>query len=200
MSILKKINSGVVLFLIAIMLFSCNLEDFNLNKLADPSDIVPNVYAPLGYGTFKVSDLVTAAVPDAFPITPGGLPLVPVVISKSGTSFRNAAVDSVYLITHITNGTPTDMEFVLSFLSTPAGPAIGKTFSSGVVSAGAKDYLVQFALGPLDRDNLMNSTDIGLNFTLTSTTGTITYGATKTKSFIIWISFYAPVKIWELTK
>ena len=56
MQLIRRFISVVVLLFAAIMLFSCNLDDFNLNKLADPIDIVPDVYAPLAYGTFKVKD------------------------------------------------------------------------------------------------------------------------------------------------
>jgi len=196
----RRLNSGIVLFIMATMLSSCNLEDFNLNKLADPVDITPEVFAPLAYGKFKVQDLVTFVIPDTARIPPGvGLPLNPVSISKTGTAFRNTAVDSVYLILHITNESPVDIQLTLSFLSSLTGPAIGKTFTSAPVPAGIKDYRIQFDLGPTDQDNLVNCTHIGLDFTLLSPiTGTLTYGAAKSKSIMVKIAAYVPVQLWKL--
>ncbi|MCX6236839.1 MAG: hypothetical protein NTY07_04635, partial [Bacteroidia bacterium] len=121
MTIINRFITGIVFFFSAIMLFSCNLEDFNLKKLTNKEDIIPDVFAPLAYGTFKVSDLVTAAIPDGFPIPAAGMRLDSITLSKTGTSFRSAAIDSVYLITHFTNNTPCDMEFDLSFIDISTG-------------------------------------------------------------------------------
>lgn len=196
----RRLNTGIVLFILAVMLFSCNLEDFNMNKLADPVDIVPEVYAPLAYGTFKVDDLITAIIPDTFQIPLSGLALDLIAIDKTGTSFRNAAIDSIFLILHITNESPVDIQLTLGFLSSNTGPAIGKTFTSVPVPAGSKDYRIQFDLGPTDQDNLTNSTYIGLDITLISPiSGTHTFGEVKSKSVTVKIAAYAPVHLWKLT-
>ncbi len=201
MKITKRFISGIQLFFAAVTLFSCNLEDFNLNKLADPV-IVPEVFAPLAYGTFKVSDLAPAPAPTANAQIPaGGFNLDPVIISKSGTSFSSAAIDSVYLITHFTNATPCDMEFELSFLSSSNGPPIGKIHNSGKIPAYRPDFNIIpfFGLDRTDQDDLQNATYIKLNFKLfPSDTGNITYDAVKSKLFTVKISFYAPVNLQKL--
>lgn len=197
MGLIKRFISGIVLFSAALMMFSCNLEDFNLNKLSKTNDIVPDVFAPFAYGTFKVSDLVpTPAPPDNAQIPTIGINLDPVIISKLGTSFSSAAIDSVYLITHFTNDTPCDVEFELSFV-TASGIQIGKSFPSGIIAAGAKDFRIPlFGLSPVDQNNLEQATDIKLSFKLLPpTTGNITYGAVKSKQFSVKISFYAPVNL-----
>jgi len=198
MGLIKRFISGIVLFAAALMLFSCNLEDFNLNRLSRTNDVVPDVFAPLAYGTFKVSDLAPVpAPPDNAQIPAIGINLDPVIISKVGTSFSSAAIDSVYLITHFTNETPCDVEFELSFV-TASGIQIGKSFPSGKIAAGAKDFpiLPYFGLGLADQNNLEQATDIKLSFKLfPPTTGNITYGAVKSKQFSVKISFYAPVNL-----
>ncbi len=195
-----RLSSCILLITTAIFLFSCNLEDFNLKKLADPVDIVPEVFAPLAYGTFKVEDLAPVPVPgDNIAIPVGGINLLPVILTKTGTSFRSAAVDSVYLITHFTNETPCDMEFELSFTDA-AGIRIGYPYPSGKISAGAIDQNIQFPLGPTDQDFLQTDTNIKLTFRISSpgVANPILYGAVKSKSFTVKISFYAPVKLVKL--
>ena len=197
MGLIKRFISGIVLFSAALMMFSCNLEDFNLNKLSKTNDIVPDVFAPLAYGIFKVSDLAPVPAPlDNAQIPAFGINLDPLIISKLGTTFSSAAIDSVYLITHFTNETPCDVEFELSFV-TASGIQIGKSFPSGIIAVGAKDFRIPlFGLGPVDQNNLEQATDIKLSFKLLPpTTGNITYGAVKSKQFSVKISFYAPVNL-----
>lgn len=198
MTTINKFASGIILFSTAIFLFSCGLDDFNLNKLADPIEIVPEVYAPLAYGTYKVSDLSMSQPVDNYQIPSGGETLTPVLLDKTGTSFRTSAIDSVYLIIHFTNNTTADIQFDLHFFK--SGVQMGTTFSSGRIPPGAKDFLVKFPLNAADQDNLQNSTDISLNFTLLSPVSgpAITYGEVKEKSFTVKIAFYAPVHLNKL--
>lgn len=199
MAVIRFSILGLALLVAAILLFSCNLEDFNLKKLTNKEDIIPDIYAPLAYGTFKVSDLVTSPGPgDNSQIPLGGWTLNPIILSKTGTSFRNAAVDSVYLITHFTNNTPCEMSFDFSFIDA-TGLTIGNTFSSGVIPADVTDFRIQFDLGPLDQDNLGNATDLKLSINLASPTGkSIFYKDAKNKQFTINLSFYAPVNLRKL--
>ena len=199
MTIIRFSILGLALLIAAILLFSCNLEDFNLKKLTNKEDIIPDVYAPLAYGTFKVSDLVTSPGPgDNYQIPVSGVQLSPIILSKTGTSFRNAAIDSVYLITHYTNNTPCVMSFDFSFINS-TGLTIGKIFSSGVIPAGAVDFRIQFDLGPIDQDNLMNATDIKLSIKIASPAGSsILYKAAKNTLFTLNLSFYAPVNLRKL--
>jgi len=200
MKLVKHFISGFVLLFASIILFSCHLDDFNLNKLANPVDIIPEVYAPLVYGTFTVANLVPLPVPaNSTPIPIGGIEL-PLVVSKSGTSFSSAAIDSVYLITHISNNTPCAMEFDLSFLNSATGPSIGKIYSSGKIPANTPDFevLPLFGLDRTDQDNLQSATFIKLDFRLFPSTTPSTYGVVKLTSFAFNISFYAPVHIQKL--
>lgn len=204
MKIIKRFNFGVVLFSAAIILFSCNLEDFNLKKLADPTYIAPDLFAPLAYGTFRVDSLVNGIIPDSYtiPLAPTGFALDPFSMDKTGTSFRSSAIDSVYLITHFTNDTPVDIEFQLSFFDKTTNARLGGPFNSGTIPAGAKDFLCKpfIGLGPADQDKLQNSNDIRLSFTLFSpaTGAPVSYGSAKGKSFTIKIAFHAPVQLWKL--
>lgn len=200
MKLLKHSISGFVLLFASIVLFSCNLEDFNLNKLSKTNNLIPDVFAPFAYGTFKVSDLAPTPAPlDNDQIPASGINLDPIIISKVGTSFSSVAIDSVYLITHFTNETLCDMEFELSFV-TASGIQIGKSYNSGIITSGAKDFRIPFFdLGRVDQNNLAKATDIKLSFKLfPSILGNTTYGLVKSKQFSVKLSFYAPVDLQKL--
>ena len=200
MAVIRFSILGFALLIAAILLFSCNLEDFNLKKLTNKEDIIPKVYAPLAYGKFKVSDLVTSPPKDNSSIPAVlGLDLNPITLNKTGTSFRSAAIDTVFLITHFTNNTPCDMSFILSFYDSKTNFKIGKTFPSGVIPADTIDFPIQFNLDPTDQDNLGNATDLKLSINLASPTGkSIFYKDAKNKPFTINLSFYAPVNLRKL--
>ena len=198
MELIKRFISGMILFLAVVILFSCHLEDFNLNKLSKTNDIVPDVYAPLAYGTFTVANLVPLPAPvNSTPIPNTGME-IPLVISKSGTSFSSAAIDSVYLITHFTNDTPCEMEFNLSFVNA-AGVQIGNPFPSGKIAVGAQNFRIPlFDLNPIDQNYLNQATNIKLNFRLFPSAAARTYGDVKAASFSFKISFRAPVNLQKL--
>ena len=199
MELIKRFISGIILFLAVVILFSCHLEDFNLNKLSKTNDIVPEVYAPLAYGTFTVANLVPLPKPeDSFQIPIDGIEL-PLVVSKSGTSFSSAAIDSVYLITHFSNNTPCDIEFELSFLSSATGTSIGIPFPSGIIPLDTPNFEVPaFILSKADQNNLQSATFIKLNFRLFPSKTASTYGDVKAASFSFKISFRAPVNLQKL--
>jgi len=201
---MKKFNHLITIIVslyASVILFACNLEDFNMKKLANPDDIVSDMYAPLAYGSFMVQDLVTSPLSATFPVpATGGLSLEPLIISKTGTSFRVEAVDSVYLIIHCTNNTQCNMIISLSFINISTGLPAGRIFTSQPVVAGVRNYPAIFELGPADQDILQKSSDIKLDFTLFSPSGVplVQYKDVKSKTFSIGISFHAPVNLRKL--
>ena len=195
----RHLISVIWVAIFATMLFSCNLDDFKLNELAMPVDIVPEVYAPIAYGTFKVKDLLVVPIPDATPIPIGGLSLDPFIMGKTGLNFYSSAVDSFYLLNHFTNDTPVNMVFAYNFYDGATGLAIGKTFASGIIPPGVKDTLIQFGLGRVDQDNLQQASNIILRFKpSTVNANPLLYGTVKNSYFSIKIAFYAPVHVWKL--
>ncbi len=185
--------------LMPVIFLSCNLEDFNLQKIARPDDIIPVYSAPIGFGTFKISDLAPASLPSTFLIPASGLTLQPVVISKSGTSFTSAAIDSAYLVTTFTNNTLCDIAFELSFISSSTGTHYDTFKAIPDIAAGSKERAVRFNLGPNDINALKRATDVELTFKLLPpSSGNLTYGVLKSDSFTVSIIFYAPVNILKL--
>jgi len=201
MKIIKGFVSGVVLFFAVSIIFSCNFDDFNLKKLANPDDIIPDIFAPLAYGTFIVKDLVTAgSLADNFSIPASGLELDSVILNKKGTTFTSSAIDSVYLITHLTNNTPVDIEFNMSFADTLTGISFGKVFMSGKIPPGAIDQKIQFPLGIADQEDLKKASDIILVFKISSpdVANPVIYKVLNNTTFAVKISFYAPLNLRKL--
>ncbi len=195
--------------LLAVLFHACNLEDFDFDKLTDPDDLKPVVFAPLAYGTYSVNDLVTIPLPDTDPVTAPVLELDSIVYSLDGTTFRNAAVDSVYLIINLTNGTPMKFHYQFAFADSISGAILGQTFDSGVIQPGKTDatgtvtepFATQniFKLGADDLDNLDAADQFVLYTELEQPdSGTVTVKNLKDSEFKVQISFYAPVNLAKL--
>jgi hypothetical protein len=196
---IKRYFSGVAIFISAMILYSCNTDDFDFSKLASPDDITPYISAPLAYGTFKVDDLNPGTYVPATPIPVAGLNLDSVMLNKTGISFRSSAIDTIYLITRLTNNTAAVIEYSICFVDRSTGNQIGAGSIPAMVPPGAIDQEIKFTLGPADQDNLQIATDLKLSFKLLPpATGNITYNVVRSKSISVKISFYAPVNLWRL--
>ena len=55
----KFLRGSLILIAMAVAFQSCNLDDFELDRLTDPTGLKPLVFAPLAYGTYPVSDFIT---------------------------------------------------------------------------------------------------------------------------------------------
>ena len=196
----RRFFSGSAIILTSLFVFSCNLNDFNLNELAKPVNVVPTIYLPLAYGTFQVDHLVTATVADNFQIPSSGWYLDQYQMDKTNVYFSNVAIDSVYLENRITNNTPCGIELNFSFYDSLSGLPSGRSYASGKIAPGAQDTIVQYRLGRIDQNDIMYATDIILTCKLSNTTlNPIYFGSTKKTSFSMKLGFHAPANIWKLT-
>lgn len=208
-SVKKIIRIGTLLTSIAVILFSCNLDDFDLDKLADPDDLTPKIYAPLAYGSYKVDDFVNISLPDNAPVTDPVVQLDPVVYDYTGTSIRTSAVDSVYLMVTLTNGTPMKLRYKFSFIDKQSGYVYGKIYDSGLIDAGKTDATgkvteptiakKEYRLGPVDLDNIESANAMKLTVELEQPdSGTVIVKNLEESGFKVQISFYSPVKVSKL--
>ena len=199
MTSIRKLIPGILIPIIITMFFSCGLDDFKLKELANPIDIIPEYYAPLAYGTFKIKDMITANISDATPIPVVGIYLDPFVMGKTNVTFSSVAIDSVYLINHFTNNTPVNMDFSYYFYDSSTGFTIGKTFLSGTIRPGVQDTLIQFNLGRADQNIILQSSDIIMRFKMSNPgVNPLLYSNVKNATFSIKIAFYSPVMLWKL--
>jgi len=189
----------ITLLLVPVMILSCHLEDFNMSKVVRPDDIIPRYTAPLAFGTFKVSDLSPAPLIADIPIPAAGLTLKSVEISKAGTSFSSAAVDSAYLVTLFTNNTLCEVAYALSFINSASGQTFTTFRAVPNIPPMTKDFMVRFDLDKEALNNLKLSTDVALTFTLLPpSSGILTFKEVKDKTFTMKIFFYAPTNLLKL--
>jgi hypothetical protein len=202
------IFSGTLLILVLLCL-SCHLADFNLNKLAEPNDIKPVVYAPLAYGSYLVGDQYFTILADNDTITDPEIDLDPVIHNKANVTFTSQAIDSLYLMVTFTNGTPMKVQFQFSFIDINSGAVYGKTFDSGIMPAGKTDATGKVIEPVITRVEFpMNFTDMnnasladGLRYTLKlyqPDTGAVTVKNLKESLYKVQISFRAPVNLSKL--
>lgn len=205
----KEILFSGVIFISVLLCWSCHLEDFNLNKLAEPNDIKPVVYAPLAYGSYLVGDQYSTILSDNDTITVPEIDLDPVTHNKANVTFTSQAIDSVYLMVAFTNGTPMKVQLQFSFIDINSGTIYGKTFDSGMMAAGKMDATGK-VVEPVTtrREFPMNSTDLnnasladGLRYTLKlfqPDNGSVIVKNLKASLYKVQISFRAPINLSRL--
>lgn len=132
---MRKIQS--IAFLLIILLSSCHLEDFNLDKLSVTSK--PTIYGPLAYGTFKVKDYLPYVGADDQVVFYPEIELTPQSWNRGEASFNSDAMDSTYLVVTYTNGTPMKMQVQFSFTNYSTGAVSGSTYDSGIILPGTAD-------------------------------------------------------------
>jgi hypothetical protein len=135
---MKKIIERIALFLFILLFNSCNMEDFNLNKLST-SDIAPTFYVPMAYGTFKVKDYIPPIGSDYQVIIVPEVDLNTFNWHKGTLSFRTDAVDSAYMDVTFTNSTPMKMQIQFSFTDYTSEITKSKVFDSGIIIEGSVD-------------------------------------------------------------
>jgi len=196
-------------FLSALLSWSCHLEDFNLDKLADANDIKPVAYAPAAYGTYKVGDILFTNYADDDTVKVPELDLDPIIYDKTGVTFSSPAIDSVYMVVHFTNGTPMKMQVLFKFIDLNSGTAYGKIFNSGVMQAGKMDATgkviesvttrVEFPMNSSDLNNFNQANGIEFEVKLFQPdSGSVVYKNLRESLFKVQISFRAPVSLWKL--
>ncbi len=205
----KLLQLGILVIVLAATLSSCNLEDFDFDKLTEPKDLTPTLYAPLAYGTYLVDNLVNITLPDHDPVTAPVLTLDSIVYDLGGTNYRYTAVDSAYLVVNLTNGTPMKFHYRFAFVDQPSGTILGQTFDSGIIQSGKADATGAvteplaakniFKLGPTDLDNL----DAADSFVIWTEleqpdSGTVTVKNLNDSEFKVQLYFYAPVDLTKL--
>jgi hypothetical protein len=163
----------------------------------------------LAYGTYKVGDILTTNYADHDTIKDPVINLDPIIYNKTGVTFSNPAIDSVYMVVRFTNGTPMKMQVLFKFIDLNTGSAYGKTFDSGVMQPGKMDATgkviesvttrVEF---PMDSNDLNNFNQAnGIEFVVMlfqPDIGFVIVKNLKESLFKVQISFRAPVSLWKL--
>ena len=191
----KFLRGSLILIAMAVAFQSCNLDDFELDRLTDPTGLKPLVFAPLAYGTYPVSDFITLSGVPTNPV-PASVVLNPIVYDVQSVRFYHAAVDSVDLIITFTNQMPVEVTYNMA--STYMGIQLGKIYSSGVIGAGETN-VTTFKLGAADIQNIDDSDQLLFSALLTVPAGaTVTEANLLSSDFKVQISVKGPVDLMKI--
>jgi len=192
----------ILLGTMTFFLISCNLSDFQLDKLIQPTDLNHVIYRPVSSGTYVVKDY--AAVP--------GLGNASVVVDSlsfnsihyplNGMTFNTTGTDSMVVIIKTVNETPMKYRYRLSFTGTIMDSGSKSEFldaatidTQGDVIEASKDSL-EFKLDTTDVKNLGMATQMDLSITLYKPdNGIVIANILKNSRISFKIGFRAPINL-----
>ena len=187
----------------AILLFSCNLSDFELNRFADPVGLNPIVYRPFSVGTYVVKDYATVPGFGNTPFTNDSLNFNLIPYPLNGISFNTSGIDSMVVIVKTVNETPMKYRYKLSFAGTSMDSG-NKLLSAatinlqGDVTEASHDSL-EYKLNSTDVANLAVANQINLSVTLYKPNeGTVFSNVLKNAQISFKIGFRAPVNLFKI--
>lgn len=136
--------------LLLIFLYSCNLSDFETDRLIEPTDLKPVIYLPVAYGTYPVKDFATFPQTGNTVVPQPKIDFIPFPIpyDLKGLSFSSQAVDTMVIIVKTVNETPMKLQYRLTYPGTVMDSGIlqsAKLNSNGDVLEAAKDS-IEFGL------------------------------------------------------
>lgn len=182
---------------------SCNLADFQFDKLAEPTGLNPVVYRPVSSGTYVVKDYASVPGFGSAPVTLDSLNFNMVSYSLNGMSFNTAGTDSMVVIIKTVNETPMKYRYRLSFTgkSMDSGSKLlnaATINSQGDVIEASHDSL-EFKLDSTNIKNLTQATQINLSVTLYQPDkGTVFANVLKSSQISFKIGFRAPINLFKI--
>jgi len=178
--------------IIAILLNSCNLDDFDMNKLSF-TDMRPKVYTPLAYGTFNVSDYFSPIGSDADIINVAEIDLKAIDWDKGTLSFKTNALDSVFVVATITNNTPMKMRVRLDFMDYASKTIQGDPLESGEILPGTVLIDKKFPLDANDLSVIKNTDGLRCTVSLFPSGNAVTVKDLKESKFSIQVNFQSRI-------
>jgi hypothetical protein len=192
------------LFSALLLLFgSCNLSDFQINKLAQPTGLNPVLYRPFSAGSYAVSDYTIFPWAGNTPVTVDSLNFKPIVYPLNGMTFNTSGTDSMVVIIKTVNETPMKYRYRMSLNGTiidSGRKALAEATidQQGFVIEASKDSL-EFKLNSNDVKNLGSATQLSLSITLYQPDkGTVLANVLKTSQVSFKIGFRAPINLFKL--
>lgn len=200
----KYIN---LLFAIGLLIASCNLSDFDLSKLADPTGLNPVVYRPMTSGTYIVKDYFNVPGTGNTPVTLPSINFKTIPYGFNGTLFNTAGIDSMVVIVKTVNETPMKYEYYLIF----TGPGykdstlVKSKLLSGATMNTQGDVIElsrdssEYKLDSLGVVKLGQATEIDLAITLYQPNqGTVLANVLKNAPISFYIGFRAPLNLFKV--
>lgn len=200
---MRKERISYILGLAVLLLASCNLSDFKLDRLVYPSGLNPVIYRPFSSGSYVVKDYTTFPWSGNTLVTANPLNFNVIQYPLSGVTLYTSGIDSMVVIIKTVNETPMKYRYTLSFNNTDldSGPGLLKeatTDSQGNVIAASRDS-IEYNLRPADVINLANATQVDLAITLHQPgTAPVVANPLKFAQISFKIGFRAPVNLFKI--
>lgn len=201
---MKKTRIIYLFSAIALLLASCNLSDFQFNKLTDPSGLSPIIYRPVSSGSYIVKDYTV------FPWV--GNTIVPVDSLKfrmityplDSMNFNTSGTDSMVIIIKTTNETPMRYRYVLSFTGTSMDSRVYSKYLNGAIINSQGDIIeasndsIEYKLNAQDVKNLSIAPEMDLAITLYQPLqGPVLANVLKFAPISFKIAFRAPINLFK---
>ena len=189
--------------LAALILVSCNLNEFHLNNYTRITGLDPMIYRPVATGTYSVKDYATFPQTGFAQVTEDSLNLmsIPIQYLFNGMNFNTTGSDSMWVIIKTVNETPMKYRYWLSF--TP-----GRTMQSAILNAAtvnaagdvvaASNDSIEYKLNKSDVVNLGKATRMDLAISLYKPGTPVIANVLKSSQITFRIGFRAPINLFKL--
>ena len=199
---MKKDRYFLFLCIVSVLIISCNLSDFQTDKLTQPTGLNPVIYRPVSSGSYAVKDYTVFPWTGNTPVTVDSLNFKTISYPLNGMTFNTTGTDSMVVIVKTVNETPMKYRYRLSFKGTTMDS--GRKFlneapidQQGFVVEASSDS-IEYKLNSNDVKNLGLATQIDLTITLFQPAkGTVLANILKSSQVSFLIGFRAPVNLFK---
>ncbi|MCX6221302.1 MAG: hypothetical protein NTZ69_09950 [Bacteroidia bacterium] len=200
-----------LLFVVGLLLGSCNLSNFNPDLFADPTGLNPVIYRPMTSGSYVVKDYATIKELGSTPVLADSILFKTIQYPLNGMTFNTSGADSMVVIVKTINETPMKYSYKLIFRGS------GFADSTMVNSQNKSKYLAGGILNPqgdvieasrdslefkLDLQGVMKlttATQIDLSITLYQPDkGSVLANVLKNAPISFYIGYRAPINLFKL--
>ena len=199
---MSKIRYSFLLMIQAFFLVSCNLSDFQFDRISKLADINPVVFRPVSRGTYMIKDYFTIPGLGNTPVTKDTLKLNKIFYPLDSLKFNTSGVDSMVIIIKTVNETPMKYRYALSFATTnldSGSKLLGAATmnSQGDVVDASKDSL-EFKLDSKAIKNLGLASGFNLSISLFQPgKGTVLSAVLRNSQISFYIGFRAPINLFK---
>lgn len=199
---MSKIRYSFLLMIQAFFLVSCNISDFQFDRISKLADINPVVFRPVSRGTYMIKDYFTIPGLGNTPVTKDTLKLNKIFYPLDSLKFNTSGVDSMVIIIKTVNETPMKYRYALSFATTnldSGSKLLGAATmnSQGDVVDASKDSL-EFKLDSKAIKNLGLASGFNLSISLFQPgKGTVLSAVLRNSQISFYIGFRAPINLFK---
>jgi len=200
---MNKVKLIIWHLVIAFLMVSCDLSDFQLERLAKTNELSPVFYRPVSVGTYVVRDYATVPGSGNMPVTIDSLLFKTIEYPLDSLTLNTTGTDSMVVIIKTVNETPMKLRYSLSFGGTTLDSgnkllSAATVNNQGDVIASSRDSL-EYQLNSVDVKNLGAATQMDLYIQLFQPEeGLVLANVLKSSSITFYIGFRARINLFKV--